>query len=244
MSRPDQVGNSRLAVLEIAATLRELTAGMIRCTDFDQALQHLALTTRFALPGLSYASVCILRAGQPASVAASDPLIKDLDELQYAADGPAMTAIRDREIVLVTSLAETSRWPDWSPAAVDGGIRAVLCAPVDVDDEVIGSINLYADRDGALADGEQLTAMLLAEHAGLLLGAVRDRGGDQRGSDLAGDGWHDSDLIGPAIGIVMTQRRCRAGEALDVLRDAAQATAIPLSEVAERLVASVQRLDG
>lgn len=29
-----------------------------------------------------------------------------------------------------------------------------------------------------------------------------------------------------------------------MLRDAAQATAIPLPEVAERLVASVQRLDG
>jgi GAF domain-containing protein len=233
--------DSRLAVLETAAVLRELTAGMIRCTDFDRALEHLARTTRCALPGVSDASVCFLRAGRPASVAASDASVKYLDELQYASDGPAMVAIRSREIVLVPSLAGDARWPRWGPAALDRGIRAVLCVPVDVDDEVIGSINLYAEHDGAIAEGEQLTAMLLAEHAGLLLGAVRDRVRTAPGS---GDGWPEGDLIGPAIGIVMTQRRCRAGEALDVLRDAAQATAISLPEAAERLVASVQRPGG
>ncbi|MFV2011725.1 MULTISPECIES: hypothetical protein [unclassified Micromonospora] len=38
--------DSRLAVLETAALLRELTAGMIRCTDFDQAVEHLAVVGR------------------------------------------------------------------------------------------------------------------------------------------------------------------------------------------------------
>lgn len=237
----DQPGGTRLAVLETAAVLRELTAGMIRCADFDRALEHLARTTRFALPSVTDASVCFLRAGRPASVAASSSSVKYLDELQYASDGPAMAAIRAREIVLVTSLAGDARWPHWRSAAVDRGIRAVLCVPVDVDDEVIGSVNLYAGRDGAIAEGEQLTAMLLAEHAGLLLGAVRDR---DRVGPRPGESWPEDDLIGPAIGIVMTQRRCRAGEALDVLRDAAQATAISLPEVAERLVASVQRTGG
>ncbi|MFY1694107.1 GAF and ANTAR domain-containing protein [Solwaraspora sp. WMMA2101] len=215
---------------------------MIRCDDFDQALAHLARTTRFALPGVTYASVCFLRAGQPASVAASDPLIKDLDELQYSADGPAMSAIRGREIVLAATLTGTTRWPRWRSAALDRGIQGVLCAPVDVDDEVIGSINLYADRPGAISDDEQLTALLLAEHAGLLLAAVRHRSRVE--ADPAGTGWDGTDLIGPAIGIVMTQRRCRAGEALAVLRDAAQATAMPLPQVAERLVASVLRAEG
>ncbi|MFV2011726.1 MULTISPECIES: hypothetical protein [unclassified Micromonospora] len=40
-------------------------------------------------------------------------------------------------------------------------------------------------------------------------------------------------MIGPAIGTVMTQRRCPAGEAL----------AVPLPEVAKRLVASALRTD-
>lgn len=240
---PADPADSRLAVLETAALLRELTAGMIRCTDFDQAVEHLARTTRSALPGVTYASVCFLRAGRAASVAASDPLVKDLDELQYASDGPAMTAIRDREIVLAAPGADSSRWPQWSRAAVDRGIRTVLSASVDVDDESIGAVNLYADRDGALGAGEQLTALLLAEHAGLLLAAVRDRRRDTAAGGADGDRPEYGDVIGPAIGIVMTQRRCPAGEALAVLREAAEATAMPLPEVAERLVASVLRTD-
>ncbi|MDG4766286.1 GAF and ANTAR domain-containing protein [Solwaraspora sp. WMMD406] len=214
---------------------------MIRCVDFDDALDHLAGTTRHALPAVAYASVCVLRAGQPASVTASDPLIKDLDELQYAADGPAMTAIRDREIVFAPSLTDDRRWPRWTSAAAGRGIHAVLCAPVDVDEEAIGSINLYAERPGALAAREQLTAMLLAEHAGLLLSAVRDRA---READRVDPTRPHGDVISQAIGVVMTQRRCRAEQALEVLQDAAAATAIPLAEVAERLVSSVERTGG
>ncbi|MEV1288538.1 GAF and ANTAR domain-containing protein [Micromonospora sp. NPDC049679] len=238
---PSQADGASLGVLETAALLRELTAGMVASDDFDDALDHLAQTTRHALPGIAWSSVTLLRAGEPASVAASDPSVKDLDELQYGADGPGMTAIRRREIVLSEELASEQRWPEWTPAALARGVHAVLSAPVDIDDHVIGSINFYAADAGALTPAQQLTAMLLAEHAGLLLAAVRDRARQAALTAEIDDALTYGEVISQAIGIVMTQRRCAPGQALDVLRTAAEALSIPLPDVAERLVASVER---
>src|SRR5699024_814714 len=105
----------------------------------------------------------------------------------------------------------------------------------------IGAINLYAESAGALTPRHQLTAMLLAEHAGLLLAATRDRerqaarAGQLDTASLA-DG-----VVGQAVGVIMTQRGCPAPEALDVLRSAASSLDIPLREVAERLLLTVSR---
>jgi AmiR/NasT family two-component response regulator len=114
----------------------------------------------------------------------------------------------------------------------------VLCAPVEVDDQLIGAICLYGDRPHGLA-GQQLAALLAAEHAGLLLRAVRERdpGADQAAglSDTLATG----EVIGQAVGVVMAQRRCSAAAALRVLREASGSLSIPLAEVAHRLVASV-----
>jgi GAF domain-containing protein len=239
-----EITTETLGVLETAALLRELTAGLIASNDFDAALAQLARTSRDAIPGVSWCGVTVLRAGEPASVVASDMRRSDLDRLQYGADGPAMTAIRCRELVLAADLRTETRWARWTRRALALGVHGVLSAPVDIDDQVIGSINLYSRRPGVLTGHRQLTAMLLAEHAGLLLAAVRDR---VRQAALAGEldeTLAGGEVIGQAIAVIMTQRGCPAPEALQVLRTASAALSIPLREVADRLVTSVARPRG
>ncbi|GGM40472.1 transcriptional regulator [Micromonospora sonchi] len=230
-----------LGVLETAALLRELTAGLLVLDDFDEALTALVRITRDALAGVSWCGFTALRAGEPAGVAASDTRLSGLDDLRYGPDTPAMDAIRRREMVGAEDLDTERRWPDWTTRARELGVHGVISAPVDVDEQVIGAVNLYAGESDALTTGHQLTAMLLAEHAGLLLAAVRDRqrraaqAGEQDAA-LLGDG-----VIGQAVGVIMTQRGCPAEDALEVLRSAAASLSIPLREVAERLVSTVSR---
>jgi hypothetical protein len=164
-----------------------------------------------------------------------------LDDLRHGPDSPAMDAIRRREMILSDHLGRERRWPAWTLRARELGVHGVISAPVDVDEQVIGAINLYAGAGDLLTPGHQLTAMLLAEHAGLLLAAVRDRArqaarAGELDSTLLGDG-----VVGQAIGVIMTQRGCPAEEALDVLRSAASSLDIPLREVADRLVSTVSR---
>ncbi|SCL72452.1 GAF domain-containing protein [Micromonospora citrea] len=231
----------RLGVLETAALLRELTAGLIAVDDFDEALAALVRIARDAVDGVSWCGFTALRAGEPAGVAASDARLAGLDDLRHGPDSPAMDAIRRREMILSDHLGREPRWPAWTPRARELGVRGVISAPVDVDEQVIGAINLYAGTSDLLTPGHQLTAMLLAEHAGLLLAAVRDRArqaarAGELDSSMLGDG-----VVGQAIGVIMTQRGCPAEEALDVLRSAASSLDIPLREVADRLVSTVSR---
>ncbi|WFE40105.1 GAF and ANTAR domain-containing protein [Micromonospora sp. WMMD998] len=230
-----------LGVLETAALLRELTAGLIAVTGFDEALDRLVRIARAAVPGVDCCGFTALRAGEPAGVAASDAHRAELDDLRHGPDTPALSAIRRREMTIAGALATETRWPAWCARARALGVHGVVSAPVDVDDQVIGAINLYAESPGALTPSHQLTAMLLAEHAGLLLAAVRDR---ERVAARAGqlDGaLLVEGVLGQAVGVIMTQRGCPAPEALDVLRSAASSLDIPLREVAERLVRTVSR---
>ncbi|MFJ6198963.1 GAF and ANTAR domain-containing protein [Micromonospora sp. NPDC092111] len=229
-----------LGVLETAALLRALTAGLIAVDDFDEAVAELV---RIAgdVPEVAWCGFTTLRAGEPAGVAASDPRLAELDDLRHGRETPAMTAIARREMIIAQDLADDDRWPGWTERARGLGVRGVISAPVDVDEQVIGAINLYAGSAGTFATRHQLTAMLLAEHAGLLLAAVRDRARQaERAGERAGALLGES-VVGQAVGVIMTQRGCPAPEALEVLRSAASSLDIPLREVAERLVTSVSR---
>lgn len=230
-----------LDALRTAALLRELTAGMVATDDFTRALEHLVRTSQQAVPGAAWSSVTLLHAGSPGSVVSADPSAVDLDQAQYATGGPALTAIRRREVVRSGKLRGETRWPRWTPTACARGVRGVLCVPVDVDEHTIGSVNFYATRPGVLTDAQQMTAEVLAEHAGLLLAAVRDR---ERQAALAAEideALAYGDVISQAIGVVMSQRGCGPAQALEVLRAASETLAIPLPDVAERLVATVDR---
>lgn len=230
-------------VLETAALLREVTAGLIASSDFETALSRLVRTSRDAIAGVACCGVTLLRAGEPASAATSDPRLADLDDVRYG-HGPAMAAIRGREPVWSADLRVETRWPRWTDRARALGVRGVLAVPVDIDDHVIGSINLYAREPGALTNREQLTAVLLAEHAGLLLNAVRDRARQAELNGELDEMLSAGEVIGQAIGVIMTQRGCSATGALQVLRSASAALALPLPEVADRLVSSVSRPRG
>jgi GAF domain-containing protein len=230
-----------LGVLETAALLRELTAALLDTTDFDEALTRLVTVARDTVPGVTWCGFTVLRAGEPAGVAASDPRLAELDDLGHSPESPAMSAIHRREMILSADLATEERWRTWTARARGLGVRGVLAAPVDVDEQVIGAINLYADTPDALTARRQLTAMLLAEHAGLLLAGVRGRARQVALADEIDESLLQEGVVGQAIGVIMTQRGCPAPEALQVLRSAASALSIPLREVAERLVVTVSR---
>ncbi|MEH1057432.1 GAF and ANTAR domain-containing protein [Micromonospora sp. CPCC 206171] len=230
-----------LGVLETAGLLRELTAGLIATDDFDEALARLVRIARDAVPDVTWCGFTALRAGEPAGVAASDADLAELDDLRHGPESPAMSAIGRREMTVAQDLAVEDRWPGWTARARGLGVRGVISAPVDVDEQAIGVINLYTDSAGTFTTRHQLTAMLLAEHAGLLLAAVRDRVKQAERAGELDESLLEKGVVGQAVGVIMTQRGCPAPEALDVLRNAASSLDIPLREVAERLVATVSR---
>ncbi|MER7280179.1 GAF and ANTAR domain-containing protein [Dactylosporangium sp. NPDC000244] len=235
-----------LHTVEFAAVLRQLTARLIASDDLEEALEDLVETAADLVDGAAWCAVTLVRSGGPSTAAASSGLPEALLDSQYdSGSGPSMEAIRSRDITLSDDLAAEERWPQWRPRALEAGVKAVLAVPVDIDSHAIGALTVYASEPGRFTADIGLTAMLVAEHAGLLLSAVLDRG---RRADLQAqltsaltEALTDGETVNRAVGIMMVQRACSAEAALDVLRGTAGRLGLPLTTVAERLVQTVEQ---
>jgi len=233
------MGADDMDVVETVGLLRQETANVVASTDLDEALRRLADVAVDLAPGPAWCGIAVLRDGAPGLVAGSERLPTALEEEQYRrGDGPCVTAITDRDVVVCPDLTRERRWPWWCRLAVDHGAHAVVCYPLDIDADVCGALNLYVADEATLTPTTHLTALLVAEQAGLLLGAVLDRTRDREQIQRLSAGTDRSD-IDRAVGILMAQRGCDQQQALEVLREAADAVGSDLSAVAAKLVSTV-----
>jgi GAF domain-containing protein len=236
---------SQIHPVEIVALLRELTAQLVTGDDLDDALGALVRTTTQVVPARAWCGITLIRAGGPTTAAVSADLPDGIDEVadetiaEPADEGPCLAAVRTREMVLSQDLSDEARWPAWRERAASAPVRGVLSVPLDIDDHVIGALTLYTEQPRTFTPDVQLTAMLLAEHAGLLLAAVLDRGRRAGLTAQLREALEGGETVNRAIGIVMAQRSCGAEDAVHVLQQASARLHVPLHEVADRLVTTV-----
>ena len=228
------VGNGPHLV-EIVAALKEVTATLSSAMTLSEALGDLVKVTTDLLPTDVMCGVMLVSQGEPAAFAGTGIAEEVLDESRFAdGDGPCMQALRHRDVVLAQCLDEEPRWPVWTATALRHGIQGVLAYPFDVDPSTLGTLTLYAGRCEALTGDAPLIAMLVADHASLLLRVrLRLRADDTEPAELP------DQMLERAIGIVMAQRGCPPDQALRHLQEAATHLGVGLASVAERLVRSV-----
>ena len=227
-------------VVEIVSVLRILTAQLVLSDDLDDALGRLAETSADLLLGDCSCGVTVVTPEGITTAASSSGLPELLAKVQYdTGGGPCMSAIQGREMTVAQDLRHEDRWQDWTARAVEYGVLGVLATPVDIDDQIVGALSLYSGEVDQFSPEVELTAMLLAEHAGLLIGGVLDRSRhNSQSADLAA-ALADGATLNRAVGIVMAQRSCGPQQALDVLHSASATLRVPLGAIAERLVDTV-----
>lgn len=230
--------HNRPHLVEIAAALKEITATIASSIPFPDTIQTLLGVTSDLMPGHIRCGITLVSQGEPAAYAASGLPADVCDEVSCAdGDGPSMESIRTRGIVLSHDLNADDRWPVWTRIARGHGIQGVLAYPFDVDAPMVGALNLYADATDAFIGETPTIAMLVADHASLLL-RIRLRQNSQ--DELLTQVRQGVDAsVERAIGIVMAQRGCTPDKALHHLYDAATHLGIGLTDVARRLVRTV-----
>jgi hypothetical protein len=227
-------------LVEVVAALKEITARITSATALPEAVDDLLKVTADVLPGHVRCGVTLVREGEPATFAAAGLPIEVLDEARYADGvGPCMEAVRTRDVVMSQDLYTEQRWPAWSAKACEHGVRAVFSYPFDVDALMLGALNLYGDRAHAFTGEVPLLAVLVADHASLLLRVrLRQLTQEEMLAQVSEVQTGDA-TVERAIGIVMAQRGCRPDQALRHLHDAATHLGVGLPVVAERLVQTV-----
>lgn len=232
--------DSRPHLVEIVAALKEITAAISSATTVANAIDELLTVMAGLAPPDVRCGVTLISQGEPATFAGPGLPPEVLDEVLHAnGDGPVMAAVRMRDIVLSPDLTEEQRWPVWSAYARRHGVLGVLSYPFDVDALMLGALNLYAGQANTLVDEVPFIAMLVADHASLLLRVRLRQLAQLELLSQVNEVPTGEPAVERAIGILMAQRGCAPQQALQHLHDAATHLGIGLPAVAERLVRSV-----
>ncbi len=176
----------------------------------------------------------------------SDPAAERLEELQFTlGEGPCIDAFEVRRPVLIPDLGTVAlgRWPVYSSAAFEGGVRAVFAFPLQVGASRLGVLDLFRYRPGPLTAEQVARALVFADVA---VGTLLD-GQDRAGPDVAAGGLVEAmdsraELF-QAQGMVMVQLGIPLAEALARLRAYAYAENRSLADVARDVVARRLRFD-
>ncbi|MBC7630582.1 MAG: GAF and ANTAR domain-containing protein, partial [Flavobacterium sp.] len=188
--------------------------------------------------GAQFAGITMIRGrGKFETVGASEPLVVDVDQLQYdLREGPGVDVATTAQVVMSVDLAADDRWPGWGPAAVRLGFRSILSAELHAGGRRIGAINLYGDKIRQFTNEDADVAQLFASHAAAALAAVSLREGLQNALDTR-------TVIGQAQGILMGRFGIDADRAFSILRRYSQDKNVKLTDVARDLIITMELPD-
>jgi hypothetical protein len=175
--------------------------------------------------------------------AASDPATERIEELQFTfGEGPCVDAFAASHPVLVSELAgeATARWPVYTPAAHDAGVRAVFAFPLQIGAARLGVLDVFRTHAGHLSREELGHALAFAD---LAVTTLLDGQEDATTTDGLDEVIEHRAEIFQAQGMVMVQLGVPIAEALVRIRGYAYAENRSIGDVAADIVARRLRLD-
>ena len=151
--------------------------------DFD-VIEFLHLLTRRSVQLLDAAAGVMLAdpRGELRLVAASTEAVRVLELFQLQNDqGPCFECFRTGQPVAARDLTAAGQlWPQFAVAARHAGFAAVHALPMRLRNQVIGALNLFRLRPGALSDEDTRVGQALADMA--TIGLLQER--SARRSDI------------------------------------------------------------
>ncbi|MFH0178696.1 GAF and ANTAR domain-containing protein [Streptomyces cacaoi] len=220
---------------EMASMARDLLAQ----DSVDATLERITASATELVDGCDAAGVLVLHAAKVETLAPTDPLVVDSDQLQERlGEGPCFDAAhsaRGERVFRISDLTgERQRWPAYAPRAHSLGVGSMMGFLLFTEDEDLGALNLYSRKPGAFGQASETAGWLLASHAAVAFSSARTHA--QMEQAIA-----TRHAIGEAMGILMGHHHITEEQAFDVLRRYSQENNIKLREVA-RLVCAGQHL--
>ena len=227
---------------EASEALEELAGVLADGQTLKGALQQLAESASRVIPDAENASVTVIDAEGASTLAATDDKVLAIDADQYAAgDGPCLEASRTQRPVRATVQGGRQKWPEFAAAAEHAGVRAYLSAPISVEDEVIGSLNLYSSEERAFDPFDEALLRLFVTAASTTITGFRRYERSRKLVEHLQRALESRAEIDQAKGVLMAAHGVDADEAFRQLVAESQQHNTKLREVARNLLASVRR---
>jgi GAF domain-containing protein len=223
---------------DVTDALAELSQILDQEEDLAAIMERVCHQVVSAIPDADLASVTVLRDGVPETLAWTDHLTLVVDRAQYDVDeGPCLEAARSGQIQPVPVSDAAQRWPAFAKAASDLGIGSYLAAPLFIDDEYHGSLNLYGKRThGFRALDAALLGLYTTAAEAALRNTLRYLNARRHMADLH-QALTSRAVIDQAKGILMAAHGISADEAFTRLADRSQIENRKLRDLAAEFVA-------
>lgn len=222
-----------------AEELHELLATDLEISDFVNELARVAadeMSKRFPV----LCGITLDRQKRAAVAGSSSERARQLDEIQAGFDeGPCLASQAAQTAILVSDVAEETRWPDYMMTVREQGLRSILAVPLDLADTAKAAMNFYATDARAFQKEEvaiaERFAMLISRAMRVALRIARHTEAAEH-RRLAMESRTSIDV---AVGIIMAQNNCSQDEAFEVLVSVSSNRNIKLGQLAKDVVASI-----
>jgi GAF domain-containing protein len=225
--------------------LEEMQDLILSTSDMQEFLNELAVLSARSVSSNGEDVLCgitLLRRRRAATVAYNTETAKAMDEMQYAfKEGPCLTAAKEQRTIVVDDFRTDGRWPDYSEAVSEHGLRSILSSPFTIGPGAQAAMNLYSYRTTSFRTEQIAFAESYARQASKGLQLALRMAHYSEEADNRGRAMESRTDIDVAVGIVMAQNRCSQTEAFEMLQRASSTRNVKLRVIASEIV---QRVSG
>jgi transcriptional regulator with GAF, ATPase, and Fis domain len=223
---------------DVAALLARLSTVLVQDEDVDAALRRIVVLAGDAIDGCTAAGITLVdHRGRPSTAASTHEKTLAVDQAQYVVgSGPCLDALVQRRVNRVDVDEAEARWPRFTAAAREAGIRSFLAAPLMVGERAVGALNLYGAAPAAFDRLDEAYLALFSAQASAVISAVRRYADASALAEQMRTALGSRGVIEQAKGVLVGALSCDADMAFEVLSRWSQAANVKLRELAATVV--------
>lgn len=230
-------GARSLDALQLVSAFAEICAVPAADEDLHHLLLRLSDIALRSVVGATSVSVNLGSPLAPTHVSSTGHPAATVDGLQIqSGEGPCVLAFDERDLVVSDDMTTDQRWPVLARWVGSAGLVSVVAAPIEVDGELVGALNVYSSATAAFDEVQAKAVELLAVAAGSILRGVWAQ---QQLRDLVAQlnqALETRGVIEQAKGIIMAKQGCSADDAFARLATMSQERNVKLRELARSIV--------
>ena len=224
-------------LIDAAESLTKLVAAD---RPFEEAMSRLAELAVHAIDAADDCSISLSTGGgkELTTVTSTAEVGEQIDHLQReTGEGPCMSSIEETATFHIPEMEQDDTWPTFSKRAAEKtGVQSMLSFVLRLSDEETGALNMLSTKKNAFSEEDLDAGTLFAAQAAVAMADALGHSHDKKKiHDLEG-GMETRQMIGQAVGILMSTRSVSSEEAFQILKRASQSSNIKLRKIAEKVI--------
>lgn len=227
-------------LLTVADAVDHMTTFLTSLSEVDATLDRMCRDLVATVADADAAGVTVIRRGRPLTTSFTDDVVLTVDKAQYRThEGPCLEAAATRTMVRLDGASAAQRFPKFWERNLGSGMRSFLSAPVAIDDDHYGALNLYSRGDHGFSRLDEAALRIYVTVTGSVLAAARRATEAQLQVEGFKAAMDSRAAIEQCKGVVMAVMDVSDEKAFELIRWRSQETNIPVRRLCEQILRDI-----